>query len=261
MRPDFFHCTKCGREKRRDEFYAHSRRCKRCRSLQVRANMLRCSDSFLANLYSGCKMRHKRSGFPESTLLSKEAFLRVFAAQEGRCALTGEELAVSGNPFQRPSPDRIDNSKGYTEDNVHFVTWLANSCRGQLALDDFVAFCRSVSDHARRAPSDAESRAPEPHLRLRLQDVERAWVDVDPAGGVRPPLAAYARVAPETEVVRREASPDRVPGALSRVREEVEPPPPPLHASGGGVRANDAQDVLVENAPQSEHARLRWTQK
>jgi hypothetical protein len=52
------------------------------------------------------------------------------------------------NPFA-PSPDRLDNSKGYTKDNVQWVCWMYNQLKGQAGEETVEIFLRSWIDHKR----------------------------------------------------------------------------------------------------------------
>jgi hypothetical protein len=61
---------------------------------------------------------------------------KLFAAQRGRCALTGlcMELNNEESTFRRPwapSLDRIDSTKGYVKNNVRLVCVAANYAKGQ----------------------------------------------------------------------------------------------------------------------------------
>ena len=47
------------------------------------------------------------------------------------------------NPWA-PSIDRIDPSKGYTEDNCEVVIWMYNSCKHSFDHDDVVQFAKQV---------------------------------------------------------------------------------------------------------------------
>jgi hypothetical protein len=88
---------------------------------------------------NGMKMRAKQRGFspPEFTF---EDILDIF--QNSKCEVTGRkpdlmyESKYHMNPF-RLSPDRKDNSKGYTKGNVRWVMCWINVARGQYDIEDF----------------------------------------------------------------------------------------------------------------------------
>ena len=46
--------------------------------------------------------------------------------------------------------DRIDNSKGYTQDNIQIVSWSANQVKGHLNDDEFLYMCKRVTEYAKR---------------------------------------------------------------------------------------------------------------
>ena len=45
------------------------------------------------------------------------------------------------HPF-RPSIDRVDNSRGYTLDNIRIVWYIENICRNKFSDEDVAEFCR-----------------------------------------------------------------------------------------------------------------------
>lgn len=75
----------------------------------------------------------------------------ILKKQNGKCALTGWPLQyVRGGNFGGRNPygctlDRIDNTKGYTKDNVQLVCCLVNIIRGNLTMSDFTHMCTSVA--------------------------------------------------------------------------------------------------------------------
>lgn len=53
-------------------------------------------------------------------------------------------LGEKGNYEYTPTIDRIDNSKGYTKDNVWIITKKANSMKNSATLDELHTFCTNV---------------------------------------------------------------------------------------------------------------------
>jgi hypothetical protein len=43
-----------------------------------------------------------------------------------------------------PSLDRIDNSKGYTPDNVWVISWQANRMKSDASPEDLVLFAKAI---------------------------------------------------------------------------------------------------------------------
>lgn len=99
------------------------------------------------------KARHKKqktSGrwdYDENLAL---VFLKdLWEKQEGKCAISGVQLVehcaqTSRNGPNTASLDRIDNSKGYIQGNVRFVSYIANICRGRFSDKDVAEFCQAV---------------------------------------------------------------------------------------------------------------------
>lgn len=83
--------------------------------------------------------------------LSYEFLERLLRKQAGLCALTGIPLEMSHkgirNKNTRVSLDRIDNSKGYTKDNVQLVVVTANLAKNSGANDDFWRFLALAFKH------------------------------------------------------------------------------------------------------------------
>lgn len=79
--------------------------------------------------------------------LSIDDGVNLFEKQNGLCALTGISLVVKGDFTDiTASLDRIDNSKGYTKDNIQFVHKEVNMMRGSLSLKRFIELSNLISD-------------------------------------------------------------------------------------------------------------------
>lgn len=79
------------------------------------------------------------------TLTIEEAY-EIGQKQKWRCARSGVKLQFTrggtfwGGKWCNPyscSIDRIDNTQGYTKDNVELVTWAQNKLRGSMPLDEY----------------------------------------------------------------------------------------------------------------------------
>ena len=46
-----------------------------------------------------------------------------------------------------PSIDRIDNTKGYSNDNIRIVSWLANKAKGEMSLKQFYSMAEYMVEH------------------------------------------------------------------------------------------------------------------
>tara|TARA_B100002019_G_C20893534_1_gene414626 strand:- start:140 stop:472 length:333 start_codon:yes stop_codon:yes gene_type:complete len=77
---------------------------------------------------------------------------QMYDDQNGKCALTGFDMTLgsSDDPVERryaASPDRIDNERGYTLDNVWLVAARANSIKSDMTIEELIEWCEAVSKH------------------------------------------------------------------------------------------------------------------
>lgn len=97
-------------------------------TIEGRASMLR----------NRCKQRSKIYEMEFS--LTKDYVIELLSKQ--KCAKTNIDLIIddsSYNPYA-PSIDRIDNSKGYTDENIQIVCMIYNFCKNSFTeeiVDDF----------------------------------------------------------------------------------------------------------------------------
>jgi len=76
-----------------------------------------------------------------------EDIATLYELQNGKCALTGWSIEWSIQKWDHTaSIDRIDNSIGYTLDNIQLVHKTVNMARGTLSVDEFVEMCKAISD-------------------------------------------------------------------------------------------------------------------
>ena len=68
----------------------------------------------------------------------------LLEAQNYRCALTDAPIAIDKSTGNSGSLDRIDNSKGYTKDNIQLVTAEINMLRGSFTMERFRELCELV---------------------------------------------------------------------------------------------------------------------
>lgn len=92
--------------------------------------------------------------------VTKEDLWDLFLKQEKKCAISGVPLVISttlkkssktGKSLDRTnhtaSLDRIDNSKGYTVDNVQWVHKQVNLMRRQFELDNYINWCKTIAEY------------------------------------------------------------------------------------------------------------------
>lgn len=108
--------------------------------------------------------RHLHSAPPSwgACDLTLEYLLDIWTRANGLCPYTGLPLvhrsSKKKNGHWNPmlaSLDRVDNSKGYVQGNIRFVSLIANVARNQFSDQQLVDFCRAVVAH-----TDASLKSP-----------------------------------------------------------------------------------------------------
>lgn len=80
-------------------------------------------------MYNAAKTRAAQSGIEFSIDLDDLVIPDV-------CPITLKPFSKEGPRSLSPSLDRIDNSKGYTKDNIRIISMFANSRKGSLSLEE-----------------------------------------------------------------------------------------------------------------------------
>lgn len=102
-----------------------------------------------------CRRRTKVNNRWGKEIVSAQYLQKVWESQKGKCPFTGWEIILPKNnsrkPYNETSPynaslDRIDNSKGYIEGNVRFVSLIANYARNQFSDEQVIEFCKAVAN-------------------------------------------------------------------------------------------------------------------
>ncbi len=86
--------------------------------------------------------------------ITLEDLRELWIKQEGRCPYTGWNLVnyttcacnLKFTP-DRASVDRIDSSKGYTKDNIQFVSLMAQFAKNSFDEKQLLDFCKDVVKH------------------------------------------------------------------------------------------------------------------
>jgi len=81
--------------------------------------------------------------------INKKDTWNLFLKQNRKCALSGVELIFATNKLsdQTASLDRIDSSKGYTEDNVQWIHKDLQSMKMNQSEKDFIKWCKLIANH------------------------------------------------------------------------------------------------------------------
>ena len=157
-------CNKCGQIKDNSEFYETQRgnKCKQCFLETTRdyKRKRRLDPDFKKQ--ESIKQKERRIRLWENTLLNDsknrkgvehnltvEDIKELFIKQNGLCYWFKVPLIPSNikkHP-QQPSLDRLDNTKGYTKDNVVLTCYSANIGRNENDLEtwlDFLSFLKKT---------------------------------------------------------------------------------------------------------------------
>lgn len=80
----------------------------------------------------------------------------LFEKQKGICALSGLTIELPKSRYEldsykTASLDRIDNSVGYTKNNIQWVHKHINMMKRTLSQEQFIELCKAVASHADKA--------------------------------------------------------------------------------------------------------------
>jgi len=101
---------------------------------------------------SGSYVRRLKQSADNRELIFKitaEDIYNLWIEQDKKCALSGIDIFFCSNQdksIQTASVDRIDNSKGYTKDNIQIIHKRLNRVKSVLNNDEFVFWCHLVAE-------------------------------------------------------------------------------------------------------------------
>jgi len=125
----------CGCIFEKRKFGCRMKICKPCNSKRVK------SQTPEKRMWQRAKQRARAKGM-ESTLEVEDIFLPKV------CPILGIELKVnSGRPGAYDSSyslDRIDNSKGYTQDNIQVISQIANAMKANASAEQLLLFAKYI---------------------------------------------------------------------------------------------------------------------
>jgi hypothetical protein len=139
-------CPKCENEKDDSEFRIskHGKpygRCLPCRQIDHAIRMQDPINYFKGILSTSRKHKGKKSLRPED-------LITLWKLQNGKCAITGLPMSLirgAGQRYNNASLDRIDPKLPYEVGNIWLVLNAINTMKGQLQLNELVAFCRLIA--------------------------------------------------------------------------------------------------------------------
>lgn len=122
-------CQTCKRDKDKElDFYPQNlSTCKACLSSK---NKTRCLESYEYQLWLGARHRAQTKGMDFTITLEDIEIPEL-------CPVLGIPLVKrSSERFNSPSIDRIDNTKGYTPDNICVISYRANSLKNNASPEE-----------------------------------------------------------------------------------------------------------------------------
>ncbi len=152
-------CWTCGVTKDlKLDFYKNSSRC--CKGCARKRSVKQNQDyREVPNL---SKLLNKKMGEAKGRLnrdfdLTLEFLLKLFHDQNGKCFYSGIPLAdFTGSP-RTVSIDRIDSSKGYTQDNVALSCKHMNLLKNDLDIESLLDLAQKITDNAENIRSKIDS--------------------------------------------------------------------------------------------------------
>jgi hypothetical protein len=107
------------------------------------------SMSYVLKCIGGARRRSRKKsktnihfGFDLDTEHARQELLRRLMV--GKCEVTGIPWDLNSDPW-RATLDRIDNSRGYTLDNVRWVVWIYNRAKGKGSDDEVVKMALALA--------------------------------------------------------------------------------------------------------------------
>jgi hypothetical protein len=109
--------------------------------------------TYLLQLLSHARRRSRKKNLEYN--LNLDFAKALLKKQQGVCSVSGQPLTLladgkKGQKLSNLSLDRIDNSRGYTRDNVRFVCWVVNIMRHNQRDDQLLSWCYKIIEHNER---------------------------------------------------------------------------------------------------------------
>ena len=146
-------CSSCKEIKPVDQFYTscgskdgYQTYCISCSSKNKRKYITKNPEQ---QCFDSMNYRTRQRGFEPNEWTKEE----IREKMQGKCEVTGIPfdmgLSKKGEPKNAfvASPDRIDNSKGYTKENTRWVVFIYNSMRNDFKEEQVKAFIEHIRQH------------------------------------------------------------------------------------------------------------------
>lgn len=134
--------------------YSYAGQCKTCISSirEERAGRYKTDVTlYVRRLLPAIRCRAKEDGLDFD--LTADHLVQLWREQSGLCYYTGMTMDLQATTGDRKSPhidfpsiDKLDPASGYVVGNVAWCTWGINRMKNNLTRDQFISFCRTVSE-------------------------------------------------------------------------------------------------------------------
>lgn len=146
-------CTNCKKSKTLKSYEVESNgsvrnECRLCRLSGDRKRIGKTPYTYINNLYS--HLSYRRAKTHEFTI-TREDLHAIYDKQGGNCAYSGLPMTYikdgSGTHLTNISIDRINNTKGYIQDNICLVCLAVNMMKYTMDLDELIDWCKLISNN------------------------------------------------------------------------------------------------------------------
>ncbi|MED5076394.1 hypothetical protein P9851_03575 [Geobacillus stearothermophilus] len=108
----------------------------------------------------GATMRAQKKGLESLETNDLEKLIKHFyAVQKGKCFYTGIQMEIPqqehDNNDYSVSIDRLDNTKGYTPDNIVLCCNIVNRMKNALSYEKFIELCDKIAEEHKRSKNPA----------------------------------------------------------------------------------------------------------